>query len=709
MRKPILYFFIPFLFLRVYPVFAQSSVSTGTKVNDVKEKFLRNLRKLPTEPTILYPLADYFESEVNGIYSYIYEGAGVMTREKEKAERSLYYFINELNRNLVQRKLDIYDIPGSVQSYKSVLAALLHHKPFTQLLVPLKHPRSQLLATAFSQYNEYSVLDDIAVYKRVASSPEFIVQFVEKRPGFRFADSLLLDAAAYDPLRLVYYLNKDKSGIQDRIRSTKNVYLKKLVSISNDKSVSELVPFVMQIADHKITPAEILEKRTAVINYFQLLVNTLKESVTSNESSIFLKPLRDGIKKKSLSFFVNEINDRHNDADAVRFASVSGLRPEDIYYIITSCGEDLYTSSYLGLYKRLIAHFGDQSVDSLFDIVQYDNFRVFVRLAANYNVLGDFFRRMPHERMRELMKRFAEGIDTDTNAGLEMAMDIADSFTALATDSGMSEVIQEELRTNLRRSTTGHKYLGIRLYGILLELLNLAKKKDGMQVLWARLGNYEILKRNSLENGKGEIVQLILFYGDEDGAASFDNFLRLYADKTKWEISKNDYWVSIRSLSDRPLMIYANRPLDIKQEMDLKAQDSLISFLSQKSLQPTILVHRGHSYHLDKTMRRLTPSVKLAILGSCGSYNRAISIASISPDVQVIGSKKTGSMSINDPIIDMINATLVNNNDLVWPEVWKNLGDRFNKDAAALSLFNEYFPPSNNLSLFVLKLFSYYR
>jgi hypothetical protein len=139
--------------------------------------------------------------------------------------------------------------------------------------------------------------------------------------------------------------------------------------------------------------------------------------------------------------------------------------------------------------------------------------------------------------------------------------------------------------------------------------------------------------------------------------------------------------------------------------MDLKAQDSLIMYLTQHSLLPSILVHRGHSYHLDKTLKRLTPSVKLAILGSCGGYNKAISIASVNPDVQVIGSKKTGSMSINDPIIDVIDETLASKNDLLWSEIWKKLTDRFSKDGTSLSLFNEYFPPSNNVSLFVLKLF----
>ncbi len=353
-------------------------------------------------------------------------------------------------------------------------------------------------------------------------------------------------------------------------------------------------------------------------------------------------------------------------------------------------------------------HFKGHSADSLFDMVRYDNFHVFIRLAANYNVLADFLSNMSPEMRKELLTRFITGVESDVNTGLERAMDIADCFAALRTSTDISGLIQTELQSNLNRCISGQQYLGMRLYSILLQVFDLVKQGGALNKLWTTLGNYEILKRSALENKQGEIVEIVLFYGDEDGVASFKNFLKLYGDSSKWNVSRNENWVSIRSLSDQPLIIYANMPLDITQEMDARAQDSLFIFLEQQSLQPAVLVHRGHSYHLDKTLKRLKPSVKLAILGSCGSYNKGISIATINPDVQVIGSKKTGAKSVNDPILDVINETLVSKNDLYWPEIWKRLAARFTKDETALSLFNEYFPPSNNVSLFVLKLFNYY-
>ncbi|MGE5108094.1 MAG: hypothetical protein ACM3H8_11150, partial [Sphingobacteriales bacterium] len=109
------------------------------------------------------------------------------------------------------------------------------------------------------------------------------------------------------------------------------------------------------------------------------------------------------------------------------------------------------------------------------------------------------------------------------------------------------------------------------------------------------------------------------------------------------------------------------------------------------------------------TLKRLQPSVKLAILGSCGGYNSILSVANISPDAQIIVSKKTGSKVINDPMIEVINGTLKNKKNLIWTEVWRKLTTRFSEDEFVLNIFNEYIPPAKNVSLFVLKLFNFYR
>jgi hypothetical protein len=323
-------------------------------------------------------------------------------------------------------------------------------------------------------------------------------------------------------------------------------------------------------------------------------------------------------------------------------------------------------------------------------------------------VLTDFLNKMPQDRASALINRFIYGIENDTNSGLEKAMDIADSFTGLDSAFVISDMIQQELHSNLSRCKSGQLFFGVRIYGILLQVFDLVKQQNSLNKLWTTLGNYEMLERKTLQNKNGEIVQVVLFYGDDDGIGSFNNFQKMFTDTNKWKISRNQNWATIRSVSDQPIVIYANRPLDAKEELDIKAQDSLFMFLKQESIEPVVLVHRGHSYHLANTLKRLTPSVRLAILGSCGGSNSAISIASINPDAQLIVSKKTGSKSVNDPVINAINETLLNKEDLSWPIIWEKLAARFSNDEVTRNLFNEYIPPGKNVSLFVLKLFNFY-
>lgn len=705
MSKVFSYFIL--LFLIIQSAAGQTGASSNNMLKDEQQKFIHYLKGISVDSVTILPLAGYFDSATTRIYQSVMSDPALTRLEKEKAVRSLGYFMTQLSNNSVQHKLDVYDMRHALKSYKDILDAVVHHKPFVHLLIPVRPSLSQTLTSAFSQYDEHRQMDEISVYKRIAASPDFILSFLENKPDFKFADSLVVQAAAHDPLKLVYYYNSGRKTIQDRIRKNKNPYVRQIIALSGDRNATELYPFVIQIADGKLNPQEILVTRADVTQYFQLMINTLKQSVLSDDSSsVFLKILRNGIRQKANSFYVNQVNELHNSPAAVRFASVKKLRPEDLYYIMTSCGDELYTSSYIGLYKQLMGGFGDNTADSLFDIVHHDNFSLFLRLAANYNVAVDFLHRLSVQEMEQSLRRFMSNIDENPETGLNKAMDIADFFSGLDASADINGLVSAELRGNLNRCIAERNYFGIKLYSTLQKVFAWGKERNGVNKLWALLGNYELLKRTALESKDKEIVELVLFYGDEDGKASFNSFLKLYTDTSAWKITRNANWVSLRSAAGHPVVMYANLPLDSEEEMDLRAQDSLVDFLQQQSLQPSVLIHRGHSYHLDKTLKRLTPSVKLAVLGSCGSYNHAIGMASISPDVQVIGSKKTGAMSINDPLIHVINETLLEERDLVWTEIWGKLSARFSRDELTTSLFGEYFSPDNNLSLFVLKLFN---
>lgn len=713
MKRAVIICLLMTVCLRPVKLLAQpdTPVMAAKMLQEEQDIFLDYINYIPIDSNIAYRLSVFIESEVDSIRNYINRDAALTDAAKTRALNSMTYLIKELSANLALQKFEVYDIPSALESYKQLLGAIMHRQPYTEMLKSIGPRRCLLLAAAFWQYPDYNYLHDVATYKRMSESPAHILQFLEGRPGFRFADSLMLVAAVNEPYKLVEYLDKHPSGFSDSIRKIGNSYLQQLVSLSGNKNVTDLVPFVVPLAEKRISVEEILDKRRDATSYYQLMVNNLQQDRGGYADTAFniLIPLRKAIKNESLAFYVNEINELHSAPYEVRFAAIKNLRIEDLYYIITSCRDELYTSSYLGVYRHLVKNFSATPADSLFGIVDYDNFRPFMQMAANYNTLADFLSCMPEERTVNLLKRLISGIEKDTHTGLEFAMDVADAFTGFDSVPGLGKLTRDELESNLGRCRTTGQYFGLRLYTILLEVFDMLNKKDPGNKLWASLGNHETLKRSFLENKNGEVVEMVLFYGDEDGKESYNNFMCLFTNPNKWQVTETAYWVSIRSRTGPPLRIYANLPLDDITEMDLKAQDSLAAWLKGQGSEASILVHRGHSYHLDHTLKKLTPSVKLTILGSCGGYNNILSVANISKEAQIIVSKKTGSMFINDPIIEVINETLVNGRDLVWLEIWEKLRIRFRRNEFLLNLFNEYIPPGKNVSLFVYKLFNYYR
>ncbi len=694
-------FFVLLLIGETFTIHGQNSLPTPQFIAE-ENNFISAVQVIPGDNMQTLPIVRSFQSQLNKIKGTIDNNSQLSLIEKDKARRSIIFFMQGITRRLKERKIHLYDIPGLSDSYEIILRAIISKQVILPLIKNFNPLETDLMATAFTQYDEQLLLNNIATFKRMQTTPAFIFSFLESKPGYLWADSLLVYAAMSDPMSMVYYLKKDNGIIQQKIRASSNQYIQQVVSFAGEKNAAELVVFTDELSRQEINASEIIATRAAPVKYFQLLVNTYLSTKINNEIS--KSPLKKALKEKAISFFINPVNDLHNSTEKIRFASVNDLRPQDIYFIITKSGEELYTSSYLGLYKRLMNNYTNGYADSLLDIVGWRDLNVFLRMAANYNVLSDFLNRLSPATTQKVVHFFVSNIETPSYTAVERAMDIADCFGALKDSTSAKELLREEIAGNLKRCTEAQHLQGMRLYSILSDLFTLTNSDLGLQRLWGILGDYENLPFVSITDSKGQISEAVLFYGDEDGVASFQNFLQAYNNKSKWEVQKNNNWVTIRSL-DTSFTIYANRPLSMEKQYDVAAQDSLFDYLANNEIDPSILVHRGHSYHLEKTLKRITATTKLAILGSCGGYNKAISIAVLNNNIQVIGSKKTGTKSVNDPILDEINTTISNGIDISWPAIWNQLGERFKNDKAALSMFEEYFPPSHNPGLFLFKLY----
>src|SRR5436190_20387315 len=100
MRKTYSVFLILFFLLRSFFPAAQlntahlkTSAATGMLLKEEQERFFDHLNKIPVDPAITDSLSGYIESETENIRLFIMSGISLSDPEKEKAMKSLIYFL----------------------------------------------------------------------------------------------------------------------------------------------------------------------------------------------------------------------------------------------------------------------------------------------------------------------------------------------------------------------------------------------------------------------------------------------------------------------------------------------------------------------------------------------------------------------------------------------------------------------------------------
>jgi hypothetical protein len=175
--------------------------------------------------------------------------------------------------------------------------------------------------------------------------------------------------------------------------------------------------------------------------------------------------------------------------------------------------------------------------------------------------------------------------------------------------------------------------------------------------------------------------------------------------KPEWKITENPQWVTITSTKGKPVLIFANRPLLGDDDPDAKAQKALNDYLYDRHLKPTVVIHRGHSYHVKYTIEQMPPTARIVVLGSCGGYNNLSEVLKINEDAHIISSKQVGTKTVNEPILQAINNTLLAGKDVEWLPMWKVLNASFMKDPVAKEKFDDYIPPYKNLGAIFIKAY----
>jgi len=552
------------------------------------------------------------------------------------------------------------------------------------------------------------------IYREMGKEdPKMMILRLREYADQPFACDIIAHAARILPNDVFNFASSTDPRYRNAVRNCNDALVQTIVMIADrSKSPLKAMPFLSEIFNRRRTIQQVDEIASDPDLYFQALVmlklrnDSLAGDTYSNELGYR------GLK------YIREMNDLHEEKDPIRFKCIDKMSPEALYFIMVYGQDEIYTSSFLGSFKRMIERmrpFNGKVLDSahcitgdqLLDSVHNDHFRTFIRMCAGYNTLSEFLATMDEGHKTVLMKSFIAGLDKGKENDLEDAVDVADAFGSIH-DSTLAAFLNQEVKKNYELSFKKKSTKGMYVYALLSTLFDGIRSGGDNDV--AAQKQSEILKippintvpYKSLVNDSNIVYEQFFFFGDEDGKNSYGSFLSNFKDG-KWKVVTTKYWSVITSIKGSPIVIYANLP--VPEPEDETAQKELCNYLDSLDIHPTIIVHRGHSYHLPTTIDRLNKKTKIVVLGSCGGYHNLSTVLDHSPDAHIISSKQTGAMSVNEPIIKDLNEQLLAGKDINWINMWKDLNVYFEKKKDVMEKFSDYVPPYKNLGAIFIKAY----
>ena len=191
--------------------------------------------------------------------------------------------------------------------------------------------------------------------------------------------------------------------------------------------------------------------------------------------------------------------------------------------------------------------------------------------------------------------------------------------------------------------------------------------------------------------------QASLFYNDKDGHASFTHMMEGYADKKKYAIVDHGAFLEITNRSG-PVKLHV---LAGKPEEQATAMPAIDHYLKQQHASLQSFVHRGHSYHLEDSLKALgMRDIPLALLGSCGGYKVVGHAVEHFPKAHAVVTQGTGTMFVNDHLLREINDRILSGQSIQWDSFWKDM-EKQSPDGR----FKQYVNPHHNDAVHFIQRF----
>lgn len=514
--------------------------------------------------------------------------------------------------------------------------------------------------------------------------PEEVLKKIDFFKGKYFCTDIVERCVLNAPVSLKKYLLNPSHPVAIILNNSKNKVVQKMIEF-NEPTTYKTRPYLLMnnVANEKLTPQEAID----ISSKSDKLFREMSEIVSSK------KHIGGYSIEKEMSFyalrFIRSINDKVNQPDNVKFASLDGLTFDEIFMITVFGREEVFNATFNGIFNRLEKTFSTASPDFIEKLMSLPRFRVFIALCANNNKLSKLFSYFSEEQKTKAIQYLVQNLD-NIDGMFDEAVNVSETI-ANTNDPSIIKLLQSNIKSEYIRCDSLQQPKCMVLYGILAGFM---KDKAIMDKQWfydmsLRYPSAELttLKLNSMLHNN-TIIERMYFYDDEDGRDSYTSFISSFRSKENWRVEEYYAYAKVYSTKGTAIEIYANKPT-----FETSGENAISALFAENMYQPTIVIHRGHSFYTEKTLERIPTSTKLLFLGSCGGFYKASMGLKNAPEAHVVATKQIGTKQINDPLIFSINETFRVGEDIQWPTFW----DTMKNQLGSYSLFYDYVPPHKNI------------
>lgn len=637
----------------------------------------------------------------DSLFSYIYfeqidliqniiELSEFTTSRKKNLELAIYKDLYQINANF----LNTHSIqPFKYDYFEEYLNACILKQELDYLYAYPDHAY-QILPLIVLEESTKNFLESEA-----NRAPALVLENYSNFSEAPYFGEILSRATKNDPIAAKKYFYGNQSvysALKKSDNKTDQLIIEIFNAVGRNSKAYNLLELIKQ-GEISIIEADEISKEYST-NYLNALLTCSKEidalarqSFTEELQIIALQKIRP----------INALYEIHLDEQ--RFSSLNIYNSEQIYTFIVYSEEEIFTSSFNGIFKVLLKKLKLENKTSfqLLEALGFNEFRSFLKICASYSELESFLELMSAEEKSILLDRFVS-LEASTNI-LKDAVSLADCIASIQ-DSTTLMVLESLL---IEKSSLGNNKQVKLAYDLLLEFFNsksVARKNDSTP----SKSQYEISNLNQINAkalfGKDNIhTELHIFYDDDDGKSSYHSFINTFR-APNWKIEYNSAYTLIKSIDGEKVELYLTKP-----EIDKKSASIITNYLKEKNQDIEVLVHRGHSFYVNSSLDYLNSDVKLVILGSCGGYNKVLDVMNKAPDAQIISTKQIGSYLVNNPLIFSFASTINWGNEINWEEFWIQLGLKLQADKVAFEKFQEYKAPHQNLGASFIKAYRSYQ